>query len=98
MTNGPVTNPDLMNETLVPVSIAGRHFPVPVSRPTVERLMRHGKNGIVLESLVISNRRYISVEAITRFIQKTNEQHDMAGHVRKSPAELARKKTELGLN
>ncbi len=98
MTKGPVTNSDLMHETLVPVSKAGGHFPVPVSRPTVERLMRHGKNGVVLESLVISNRRFISVEAIARFIQQTNEQHDAAGHIRKSPAELAAKKLELGLN
>lgn len=98
MVKVPVTNPDLMHETLIPVSRAGRYFPVPISRPTVERLMRHGKDGVVLESLVISNRRYISIEAIERFIQRTNEQRDTAGHVRRSPAELAVKKLELGLN
>lgn len=98
MGNGPITNPDLMHETLIPVSKAGKYFPVPVSRPTVERLMRHGKNGVVLESLVVSNRRYISIEAIARFIQRTNEQRDTTGRVRRSPAELAVKKMELGLN
>lgn len=50
---GIITNPDLVSESLIPVGKAGKYFPVPISRPSVERMMRTGKNGIRLESIMI---------------------------------------------
>lgn len=98
MKNSITPNAALASETLVPISKAGSRFPHPVGRTAIERWMRHGVRGIKLESILIGNRRFTSEEAILRFIEQTNEQHDAAGRVRKSPAELARKKSELGLN
>lgn len=92
-----ITNPDLATETLIPVSQAGKYFPVPVARPTIERLMRVGKNGICLESIMIGGRRYVSEEGIARFVQRTNQQSDGHGRPRKTSSELETAQKELGL-
>ena len=98
MNDSITTNAALASETLVPINKAGTRFPHPVGRTALERWMRHGVRNIQLESILIGSRRFTSEEAITRFIERTNEQRDAVGHVRKSPLELIAKKMELGLN
>lgn len=92
------TNPGLASESLVPIAKAGKFFPVPVSRPTVERLLRVGKNGVPLESFLIGSRRFTSKEAIARFLESTNAQRDENGRTRMSAADIRQKKVELGLD
>lgn len=60
--------PELIDETLVSLSEACKHFPVPVSRPSVERLWRRGQRGVVLRTIFLVGRRYTSIEEIRRFI------------------------------
>jgi hypothetical protein len=40
---------------------------------TIRRLARHGKNGVVLETLVVGRRTYTTREAIVRFFQALTE-------------------------
>ena len=62
--------PHILEETLVPIIEAGtKHFPVPRSRQTLERWMREGYNGIILESATIGVNRYLSKEGIARFLK-----------------------------
>ena len=63
--------PELQDETLVSLAEACNRFPVPVSRPTVERLWRHGQRGVVLETIFLIGRRYTSLEAIRRYVERT---------------------------
>ena len=62
-------SPGILDETLLPISDACKHFPVPCSRQAVERWLRTGSRGIVLESVSICGRRYTSRQAIERFIR-----------------------------
>ena len=62
-------SPEILGETLISLTEACRYFPVPCSRPAVERWMRRGSRGAVLESALICGKRYTSVEAINRFVR-----------------------------
>ena len=68
--------PELAGETLVPLSKLGEHFPVPISRPSIERLWRKGRLGVRLETIFLNGKRYSSVEALTRFIEQTQRTGD----------------------
>lgn len=93
------TNSALSTETLVPINQAGKLFPYPVGRTALERWMRHGVRGVCLESLLVGSRRFTSAEAIKRFIEQSNANRNTASGVpRRSVAELAAAKAELGLN
>ena len=61
-------SPQLLDETLVPLAEAGRYFPVPCSRPSLERWVRAGTRGVVLESVLLCGKRYVSKEGIARFL------------------------------
>lgn len=62
---------ELADETLVSLGEACKRFPIPVSRPTVERLWRYGQRGVRLETIFLIGRRWTSIEAIRRFIERT---------------------------
>jgi len=62
-------SPKLLDETLVTLTEACSHFPVRCSRPSIERWLRTGSRGTVLESALICGKRYTSVEAINRFVR-----------------------------
>lgn len=68
--------PELQDETLVSLAEACQRFPVPVSRPTLERLWRHGCRGVRLETIFLIGRRYTSVEAIRRYVERTQRTGD----------------------
>ena len=70
--------PELASETLVPLSKLGEHFPVPISRPSIERLWRKGRLGVRLETIFLNGKRYSSVQAIARFIEQTQRTGDDA--------------------
>jgi hypothetical protein len=59
----------LLDEELVSLTAACKRFPVPSSRPAVERWTRKGSRGVILETILICGRRYTSVEAIDRFVR-----------------------------
>jgi len=60
----------LLEETLVTLTEATRLFPVKgCSRASVERWVRCGSRGVILESILICGKRYTSKEAINRFIR-----------------------------
>ena len=68
--------PELIDETLVTLSDASKYFPVPVSRPSIERLWRRGQRGIVLKTIFLVGRRYTSTEEIRRFLVATQRTGD----------------------
>jgi len=61
-------SPHIINESLVQLADACNYFPVKCSRQTLERWMRRGCRGVLLESVTIGSRRFTSKEAITRFL------------------------------
>ena len=62
-------SPALLEETLVTLTEACHCFPVRCSRSAVERWIRRGGRGTVLESVLICGKRYTSKEAIGRFLR-----------------------------
>jgi len=62
-------SPALLDETLLSLVEACAHFPVKSSRATLERWIRTGSRGIVLETVLICGKRFTSKEAINRFIR-----------------------------
>jgi len=59
----------LLEETLISLTEACRCFPGGCSRPALERWMRKGSRGKVLESILVCGRRKTSKEAVDRFIR-----------------------------
>jgi len=60
----------LLEETLITLSEACSEFPGDgCSRPALERWMRKGIRGEILESVLVCGRRYTSREAVARFIR-----------------------------
>lgn len=60
--------PEILSETVIELTKATKEFPIPCSRPTLERWMRKGCRGIRLETVKIGGKRYTSKEAIQRFL------------------------------
>ena len=60
--------PEFMDETLISLQDACKKFPVPISRPGIERYWRHGQRGILLKTCFLVNKRYTSLEEIRRFV------------------------------
>lgn len=94
--------PELASETLVPLAKLGDYFPVPISRPSIERLWRKGRLGVRLETIFLNGRRYSSVEAIARYIERTQRTSDEVPSVPtpsmpKRDLEAGRKKYNLPL-
>jgi hypothetical protein len=71
---------DISSERLILLSAAAAYIPGRPHSSTLFRWWRDGSRGIKLESLLVGGRRYTSVEAIERFIQRLSsphsEQHD----------------------
>ena len=59
----------VLGETVVSLAEACKCFPVKCSRSTLERFLRRGAKGVLLESVLIGGRRFTSKEAIDRFIR-----------------------------
>lgn len=62
----------LTGETVIPINQAPKHYPY--RRPNLSTVYRHfnrGCRGIRLETFVVGGRRYTTVEAIARFIERT---------------------------
>jgi len=63
-------SPQLLEESLISLTEACRCFPVKCSRPALERWIRRGSRGVVLESILICGKRFTSREAVQRFIRQ----------------------------
>jgi hypothetical protein len=90
----------LLDEVLIPIAEAVKELPVRnVSRACLERWMRQGVNGTVLESVRIANRRYTSKEALRRFIIRSQTPQPQAAPAfsAMSKKELAEKSKKFGL-
>jgi hypothetical protein len=61
--------PALLEETLVSITAAPKYFPGKPSQSAVQRWMRRGSRGAVLETVFICGKRYTSKEAIARFLR-----------------------------
>jgi hypothetical protein len=68
--------PELVKETLVPLGNLDEHYPVPISRPSAERAWRKGRFGVRLETIFLNGKRYTSIEAISRYINRTQRTGD----------------------
>ena len=100
-----ITNsPRLLEETLVPLAEACKHFPIKCSRQTLERWLRRGARGVILESVTIGSRRFVSTEGIGRFLSgqagaKTVEHTPIVSRSQKggrmSAQEIAKKSREF---
>ena len=62
-------SPELLDETLVPLTAACKFFPVKCSRTSIERWARKGSRKVTLETVLLGGRRYTSREAIKRFVR-----------------------------
>lgn len=92
------TNPNLLDEQLVPIQKCGSVFPYPVGRKAVERYIRTGVRGIRLSTVLIGHRRFTSVEEIGRWLRETNRQTDACqGQRQMTEQEMRLAKTEVGL-
>jgi hypothetical protein len=58
----------ILDETLVELAQAPKYYPVKIHRASLERYVRKGKRGVRLETALLGNKRYTSVEAIRRFL------------------------------
>lgn len=90
----------LIDETLIPIADAPKQFPVKSSRQTLERWLRRGCRGVLLESITIGFRRFTSKEAISRFLSaQAGAQHKSHLHSggRMSDEDIAKKSREYGL-
>ena len=101
-----INYPQILEETLIPLAEACKHFPVKCSRQTLERWLRHGVRQVVLESVTIGSRRFTSIEAIARFLSaQASEQTDRHTPIikrshyaeRMSEQEIVEKSQEYGL-
>lgn len=95
-----VLNSNLLSETLMPLSKARKQFPGrEVSPSCLERWIRHGSHGVVLEICRIGNTRYTSSEAIQRFLEAMNQNLELPTPAirRLSEKEIEQKKRDLGL-
>jgi len=63
-------SPELLEESLLSLTAACKVFPVKCSRPALERWIRRGSRGVVLESILICGKRFTSREAVQRFIRQ----------------------------
>lgn len=94
-------SPEILEETLVSLTEACRCFPVRCSRGAIERWVRRGSRGAVLESVLICGKRYTSKEAIDRFVRgqlqvETNRPEPRKGSMSKKEIDEAAKR--LGLS
>ena len=62
-------SPGILGETLVTLTEACSCFPLRCARPTLERWIRRGSRGVVLESVLVCGKRVTSKEAIDRFVR-----------------------------
>ena len=63
---------DLTTETPIPINQAPKHYPA--GRPNISTVYRHftrGCRGVRLETFVQGARRYTTIEAIRRFVERT---------------------------
>ena len=58
--------PQIFGEELLNLADACKCFPAKCSRATLERWLRRGSRGVVLESVSIGGRRFVSREGINR--------------------------------
>ena len=85
-------SPELLAENLVTLTAACGLFPVRCSRPAVERWIRRGSRGVVLESILVCGKRFTSREAIDRFVRnqfQTGQEIAASKIARKSKKEIA---------
>lgn len=62
---------DIRTETIIPINQAPRHFPGRPNVSSVYRWFGKGSRGARLETIVVGAKRYTSIEAIERFIERT---------------------------
>jgi len=92
--------PALLDETLISLTGACHCFPVRCSRPALERWIRKGSRGVVLESILLCGKRMTSVEAVDRFIRnqlQVTPARAGPNIVRKSKKELDEAAKRFGL-
>ena len=61
--------PALLDESLVLLTGASKYFPGNPSKSAVQRWLRRGSRGAVLETVLVCGKRYTSIEAISRFLR-----------------------------
>ena len=91
--------PELLDESLLALTEACKHFPVKCSRSGIERWLRRGSRGTVLESVLICGKRYTSKEAVGRFLRgQLQVEHDRPAPIRgKSKKDIEAAARRFGL-
>ena len=67
------TNPDVLSESVIPLNDVVKYLPFQTSIATVQRWIRRGASGAVLETARMGSRRFTSKEAVQRFLVAQNE-------------------------
>lgn len=62
---------DIHTERIIPINQAPKHFPGRPNVSSVYRWFGKGSRGARLETIVVGAKRYTSIEAIERFIERT---------------------------
>ena len=84
-------HPKLLEETpLLDLTEAAKKFPVRCSRSTLERWVRTGARGVLLETILVGNRRFTTEAAIERFL--VGQQHTISEQSRIEPRRNLSKK------
>ena len=77
-------------EHLVTLKQAARQLPGNVHLSTLHRWRLRGVKGVKLETLMIGGRRYASVEALSRFFERTTQAADGGSAMQRS-ADVSRR-------
>lgn len=70
---------DIQNEELIPFPDAPSHIPGRPHIATVHRWRLSGARGVKLDSILVGGKRFTSIEAIERFIERTTAAADGEG-------------------
>jgi len=87
---------DPNTEHLITLKQAARQLPGNVHLSTLHRWRMRGVKGVKLETLMIGGRRYTSVEALSRFFERTTQAAD--GEVAKPRAAELKRRVERQLD
>lgn len=86
-------HPELIDEDTIPLSAIGGELPFETNPGMVQRWMRQGVGGVVLETFVVGKFRFTSKQAVRRFINRINGKAD--NHQPAAPVKPSMPKRDL---
>jgi Protein of unknown function (DUF1580) len=96
---------DIHTETLVSIKEIPKHFPGRPHTATIWRFIQRGIRGVKLETLLCGGKRFSSLEALQRFVERTTAAADgdslpiasTPSHRRRAHEKACRELDEVGI-